>query len=353
MKASGDVSPVRSVGGRQKIKITKEKAMKRSVVCFLLVLCSCFIFLAVGTGIAAGKNPIVLKAVCFLPKTHTLAAMTVEWVNRMNAMFPDDLKIEYRGGPETIPSLEQVEALRRGIIDINFNVASYYAPQGAEFNAFQLSKLSPMEERKSGFYDYMVKAHEKIGARYLGRWLHGGFHMYLKTPVKHIDELKGMKIRTGPLYVLFLDKLGAAPVSIKPSDVYTSLERGVAEGFCWPILGAREAGWTEVCKQVMDHPFYESDGTILFNSKKWASLPAPVREKILQTMPKYEADMVKYYDDAIVKERELMKKAGCQFFQLEPEDATKFNQLAYDSWWEFMMTKIPQLVPQLKKMTGN
>ncbi len=327
--------------------------MKRSVVGVLAVAFCCFALLAVWTGTAAAKDPIVLKAVCFLPKTHTLSAMTVEWVNRINAMFPNELKIEYRGGPETIPSVEQVEALRKGIIDINFNVASYYAPEGAEFNAFQLSKLSPMEERKSGFYDYMVKAHEKIGAQYLGRWLHGGFHMYLKSPVKRIDELKGKRIRTGPLYVFFLNKLGASPVSIKPSDVYTALERGVAEGFCWPILGARESGWTEICKQVMDHPFYEGDGTILVNSKKWESLPAPVREKILQIMPKFEEDMVKYYDDAIAKERDVMSKAACQFFKLDPEEATKFNQLAYDAWWEFMMTKVPDLVPNLKKMTGN
>ena len=97
----------------------------------------------------AADTPIVLKAVCFLPKTNPLSAMTVEWVNRVNTMFPGELKIEYRGGPETIPAVEQVEALRKGIIDINFNVGSYYAPQGAEFNAFQLSRISPMEERKS------------------------------------------------------------------------------------------------------------------------------------------------------------------------------------------------------------
>lgn len=327
--------------------------MKRFVVFCLMILFFFFAFLPANDYALADKKPIVLKAVCFLPKTHTLSVMTVEWVNRMNAMFPEDLKIEYRGGPETIPAVEQVEALRKGIIDINFNVGSYYAPQGAEFNTFQLSKFTPLQERQSGFYDYMVKAHEKIGAQYVGRWLHGGFHMYLKTPVKSIAELKGKKIRTGPLYVFFLDKLGAAPVSIKPSDVYTSLERGLAEGFCWPILGARESGWTEACRYVIDHPFYEGDGTILFNKKKWDSLPADVREKISQAMPKFEEDMVKHYDDAIQKEREVMAKAGCEFYKLEAQEATKFTQLAYDAWWEFMMTKIPDQVPSLKKMTGN
>jgi TRAP-type C4-dicarboxylate transport system substrate-binding protein len=325
--------------------------MKRLSVClFAIAMMMTALFVS---SACAEKKPVVLKAVCFLPKTNPLSAMTVEWVNRMNSMFPQDLKIEYRGGPEAIPSVEQVEALRKGIVDINFNVGSYYAPQGAEFNAFQLSKVSPPEERKSGYYDYMVKAHEKIGARYLGRWLHGGFHMYLKEPVKTVDELRGKKIRTGPLYVFFLNKLGAAPVSIKPADVYTSLERGLVEGFCWPILGARQSGWTEICKVVIDHPFYEGDGTILMNAKKWQELPAPVKEKILQTMPGFETDMVKYYDQEIAKERDLMIKGGARFIKLEPNEAKKFMTMAYDAWWEFMMTKVPDQVPNLKKMTGN
>lgn len=324
--------------------------MKKLMICSLIALVASA---GMANGAWAEKKPVVLKAVCFLPKTNALSAMTVEWVNRMNKMFPEDLKIEYRGGPEAIPSVEQVEALRKGIIDINFNVGSYYAPQGAEFNAFQLSKLTPAEERKSGYYDYMVKAHEKIGARYLGRWLHGGFHMYLREPIKTVEDIKGKKIRTGPLYVFFLNKLGAAPVSIKPADVYTSLERGLVEGFCWPILGARQSGWTEICKVVIDHPFYEGDGTILMNAKKWEGLPAPVKEKILKEMPGFEMEMVKYYDQEIAKERELMIKGGARFVKLEPHETEKFMTLAYDAWWEFMMTKVPDQVPKLKKMTGN
>lgn len=327
--------------------------MRRFLFCFLIVsFLSASAFLAVE-GAFAQKKPVVLKAVCFLPKNDPLSAMTVEWVNRVNHMFPDELKIEYLGGPEIISSVEQVEALKKGIIDIDFNVGSYYAPHGAEFNAFQLTRISPLEQRKSGFYDFMVRAHEKIGVRYLGRWLHGGFYMYLKNPIKSVEEIKGKKIRTGPLYVFFLNKLGAAPVSIKPSDVYTSLERGLVEGFCWPILGARGLGWTEICKNVIDQPFYEGDGTILFNTKKWDGLPEPVKDKILKMMPGYETDMVNYYDEAIKKEKEAMVKSGVKFIKLEADEAAKYTKMAYDAWWDFMMTKVPNLVPELKKMTGN
>lgn len=325
--------------------------MKRSRYLSLgvIFLLCCGIFLVVQDASAQTT----LKAASFLPKNNPLSVMIVEWVNRVNTMFPGEIKIDYLGGPEVIPSVEQVEALRKGILDINFNVGSYYAPQGAEFNTFQLTRISPWEERKSGFYDFMVKAHEKVGAMYMGRWLHGAFHMYLKAPIKSSEELKGKKIRTGPLYVFFLNKLGAAPISIKPSDVYTSLERGLVEGFCWPILGARDQGWTEVTKVVIDHPFYEGDGTILINQRKWGALPEPVRGKLLKMMPDYERDMVKHYDEAIAKEKNLMGKAGVKFIKLEPKDAERYTNLAYEAWWEFMTTKVPDLVPQLKKMTGN
>jgi TRAP-type C4-dicarboxylate transport system substrate-binding protein len=329
------------------------RKMKRSLFCFLIIAFLCLGTFSVGNNVLAQKKPVVLKAVCFLPKNDPLSAMTVEWVNRVNQMFPEELKIEYLGGPEIISSVEQVEALKKGIVDIDFNVGSYYAPHGAEFNAFQLTRISPLEQRKSGFYDFMVKAHEKIGVKYLGRWLHGGFYMYLKSPIKTVDEVKGKKLRTGPLYVFFLNKLGAAPVSIKPSDVYTSLERGLVEGFCWPILGARGLGWTEICKNVIDQSFYEGDGTILFNIKKWDGLPDSVKDKILKMMPDYETDMVKYYDDAIKKERDLLIKSGVKFIKLDPKDAEKYTNMAYDAWWDFMMTKVPDLVPQLKKMSGN
>jgi TRAP-type C4-dicarboxylate transport system substrate-binding protein len=325
--------------------------MKRNGYLLAVVILLCIGVISAQMALA---EPIKLKAVCFLPKNHPIAATTVEWVNRVNKMFPEDLKIDYLGGPEIISSVEQVEALRKGIIDINFNVGSYYAPHGAEFNSFQLSKIMPLEERKSGYYDFMVRDHEKIGVRYLGRWQHLGFYMYLKQPIKNTEEIKGKKIRTGPLYVFFLHKLGASPVSINPSDVYTSLERGLVEGFCWPLIGARELGWTNQCKYVVDTSFYDaSDNTVLVNLKKWETLPADVRNKMVNMMPDYETWMVKYFADEVEKTRDLMTKDGVKFIQLDRKDAERYTKMAYDAWWEFLQTKVPDLVPQLKKMTGN
>jgi TRAP-type C4-dicarboxylate transport system substrate-binding protein len=102
----------------------RQKTMKRLAFCFLVILFCLIAGFKVTDSAAAEKGPVVLKAVSFLPKTNILSSMIIEWFNRTNAMFPGELKVEYRGGPETIPAVEQVEALRRGIIDI----VSYQSP---------------------------------------------------------------------------------------------------------------------------------------------------------------------------------------------------------------------------------
>jgi TRAP-type C4-dicarboxylate transport system substrate-binding protein len=319
-----------------------------------------FLILAFLFLVAFTNNPVAyagqaqLKAVCFLPKTHPLAAMTVEWVNRVNQAFEGSLSVKYLGGPEVTAPVEQIQALKNGVFDVNFNVTSYYAPQAPELNAFQLSKLMPWEERKSGgFYDYMLGRHKRIGVFYLGRWLYGSFYIWTKNPVAKPEDLRGRKLRTGPMYIYFMNKLGAAAVSIKPPDVYTALERGTVDGFAWPILGARDLGWTDSTKYLVDHPFYGMDTTILFNLDVWNKFPKNVRDKLVDLTVTLEKDMVAFYEQEVAKEREELRKAGVKFVRFSETDAQKYLKMADDAYWENLEEKVPDLIPDLKRVTGN
>ena len=296
---------------------------------------------------------IELKAVCFLPKNHQLAVPTVDWVKRVNDTFKDQLEVKYIGGPEITASKEQIQALKNRLFDINFNVTSYYAPLAPELNAFQLSKLMPWEEREKGFYDYMKGRHEKIGVFYLGRWLYGSFYIWTKEPVSRINDLKGRKLRTGPMYIYFMNKLDVSSVSIKPTDVYTALERGTVDGFAWPILGARDLGWTDSCKYLIDHPFYGMDGTIIFNMDSWKKLPKGIQDKLVDLTAQFESDMVDHFKKEIGAEREMLQKVDVEFVKFSEEEGKKYIQMADDAYWEVLQEKVPDLVSDLRRITGN
>ncbi len=324
--------------------------MKRNGLFLGVVILLCVVFISAGLTFA---EPIKLKAVGFLPKNNPMMGGAVMWCDRVNKELKGKVSINYLGGPEITAPVEQIQALKNGIFDINLIVSSYYAPLAPEVNALQLSKLMPWDERKSGFFDYMVDRHKKIGVVYLGRHMYGPFYIWVKKPVKDIEELQKLKLRAAPMYTYFFGRLGVGTVAVKPTDVYTALERGMVDGFGWPLLGAREDGWTEHCKYVIDHSFYGMDATILFNQDAWNKIPKPIQDDLTNLTIKYERDMVAHFQQENDKEREMLKKTGVKFITFSEAEGKKYVQMAYDAYWDDLAKKVPNLIPDLKKLSGN
>ncbi len=317
------------------------------------------IFLAVVFGIlslnSAIAGEVTFKAVAFIPKNHPLMSQTIVWVDTINKELAGKVKINYVGGPEVIPGLQQVEAVRKGVIDIAFNPTAYYQNILPEGGAFILSKYTPTEERKpGGFYDFMVKRHEKINSRYIGRMLWTPFYLWPKEDVKSLDDLKGIKMRTSALYDRFMKALGIVPVTISAGDTYTALERGTVGGFGWPNMGPRQRGWLEVVKNVIDLPFYGSNNiTAVMNLDKWNKLPKDVQDQIVSVTTKFEESMYNHFVSATDKEWAELDKAGVNRIKFSEAENKKYTDLAYQVEWDNLAQKVPDLIVELKKVTGN
>jgi len=321
----------------------------RSMLAGLLIVA---ILTAASSAAASAKT---LKAVSFLPKDHPLCAMIHQWVERVNDQCKATLKIDWVGGPEVIPGFDQAEALKKNTVQIIFNPAAYYAPLAPEINAFQLSKLSMAEERKpGGFYDFMVDRHQKIGMMFLGTWLYDPFYLRINKPIKTVGELKGVKMRTAALYDRMMKKLGIVPVTVSFGETYTALERGLVEGFGWATLGPADWGWVKYCKYIIDIPFYVRQNTlILMNLDVWKGLDPKTQEQLKEITIRFEPDMVAYFKAKIEEEWKKYEKMGIEKIRFSPEDTKKFLDIAYGAEWEDLEKKVPDLVPTLKKLTGN
>lgn len=327
--------------------------MKKVIVCLILcMVLGAFCLGMQGSAIAGVK---VLKAVSFIPKDHPLCAMIHVWVNRVNDQCGDAIKIDWVGGPEVIPGFDQAEALRKNTVQVIFNPTAYYAPLMPEGNAFSLSKLAMEEERKpGGFYDFMVERHKRIGIMFIGTWLYDPFYLRVNRSVKSVNDLKGLKMRTAALYDKMMKKLGMIPVTVKFGETYTALERGLVDGFGWSTLGPADWGWLKHCKYIIDVPFYTRQNTlILMNLDVWNSLDKKIQDKITDITIKFEPEMVAYFKQALAKEWKRYDEMGIKRIKFSPQDTKIFLDAAYGSMWEDLENKVPDLVPTLKKLTGN
>jgi len=297
-----------------------------------------------------------LRAVGFIPKNHPLLAQAQVWVNEVNAALKGKLKINYVGGPEVIPAFQQAGAAGKGIVDIAFNPTAFYQSTFPEAGAFVLSRKSVTEERvPGGFYDHMVKQHERLNLHYVGRALWSPFYFWTTTPVESLAALEGRKLRTSALYDRFMKALNVVPVTIPEGDTYTALEGGTVDGFGWPLAGPRERGWTKISRYVVDLPFFGSNNiVIIMNLDKWKSLPADVRETIDRVTAEFEPKMVEHYRKAEAAEWAELEKSGVTRTKFRDEaDNRRFIETAYEVEWKNLETKIPDSVGELRKLTGN
>jgi len=325
--------------------------MKRFVYFLVAAMAlSCFVF----QGQVLAK-PQTLKAVSFVPKDHPLVAMVHVWVDRVNEQCGDSIKIDWVGGPEVIAGFDQAEALRSNTVQVIFNPTAYYAPLLPEGNAFSLSKLTMEEERKpGGFYDFMVERHKTIGIMYIGTWLYDPFYFRINHEIDSIDDLKGVKMRTSALYDRFMKKIGIVPVTVQFGETFTALERGLVDGFGWSVLGPLDWGWVDNCKYLIDIPFYTRQNTlILMNLDIWNGLDKATRDKIMDITVKFEPEMRDYFQKKITEEFKRYEEKGIKKIEFSPEDRKKFLDAAYGAEWEDLEKKVPDLVPTLKKLTGN
>ncbi|MFH1349937.1 MAG: TRAP transporter substrate-binding protein DctP, partial [Pseudomonadota bacterium] len=206
------------------------------------------------------------------PKTTFMVQNFTRFMDRTNEkaakMYPGELEIKYKGGPEVISFKEQVEAARTGLIDMVFTATSYYTSIIPVGDGFSASALKPWEERDKGVFEFMQKIHaEKANVFFLSRMGSGiPFQIHTNQPVKSVADLKGMKLRCSPTLIPFLKKIGVNPVMMKPGDIYTALERGVVQGYVWPAAQMRERGWEKVTKYVIEPPTpYQAIDVVLVN----------------------------------------------------------------------------------------
>jgi len=332
----------------------KPVRLKQWIVLSMAVL---FVIMSIGTGDASAKK-IKLRAITAWPKTVFEVQNFMKFLDmvkeNVEKQYPGELEIQYKGGPEVIPNREQVEALRNGLVDIVFTTDGYYTSALPEVNALSLTKLKPWEERSTGVNDLLNKSHEsKLNSFYLGRMGSGiPFTLYLNKPITSAD-LSGLKIRCSPTHINFLKKLGAKPLVIPPPDVYTALERGLADGFIWPSGLIRDWGWHEVTKYVVTTDFYMAVNVVLVNKSKWDKIPTHLQKLLIDTQEQAEHYAVERGQAHVEKEFASFKKQGIQFIDLPADDAKKFKETAYSELWKIVIKKAPENGPKLKEMVSK
>ncbi len=219
-----------------------------------------------------------------------------------------------------------------------------------EGNALWLATRTIQEQRQNGAWEFVNKLHnDKMNVWYLGRSGDGiPFHLYLTKAIDKPD-LAGLTIRVTPVYRPFFTALGATLVQTPPGEVYTALERGVVQGYGWPVQGIFDLGWQERTKYRVDPGFYSVDVGVLVNLDRWKKLNQAQQELLTKTVIWMEGLSARNVE-LNAAELKRQGEAGIQPITFTGPAADKWLATAADAGWAYVKQVAPENADRLRAL---
>ena len=301
-------------------------------------------------GAAAIAQEITLRAVSGFNEGTYFNRMFDRWVQKVNAEGKGLVQINFLGGPKAIPTFEQGNALRTGVVDLANTTTSFTAgviPEGLSLN---YTALTMAELRKNGTMEYLNSLFLEKGLYYYAKTGEGiQYYIYSSKRIDKAD-LSGLKLRIAPIYRDFFAKQGASVVQMAPGEVYTGLERGVVDGYGWPLIGIFDLGWHEKTKFRLEPGFYAIELGIQFSAATWKKLNPQQRAFLEKQAEWLEGQLARQAREDSVAEIKRQQDAGIQVVRLSDADAKVFLKNAYDAAWDGIVKASPTNGAKLRSL---
>jgi TRAP-type C4-dicarboxylate transport system substrate-binding protein len=221
------------------------------------------------------------------------------------------------------------DAVRDGLVDVSYVTASYTparhvlpllaelpgAGATAEINSVAFSRIH---------WKYFQKVNEYKGVKLLGVFTHGPGQMFnTKRPINKVEDLSGMKIRSGGGISEEMARALGASAFVKPApESYELLKSGVADGTFFPLESIISFKLDTVVKYATLFPggFYSSSFGFFMNEDKWNKLSKADQDAIMSVSGEALARLAgKAWDTTDRAALEVMKKANIQISEASPE----------------------------------
>ena len=295
----------------------------------------------------------IIRAISMLPRQTDYTRDFEQWIKQVNELGEGNFRIIFVGGPEAIPTFEQADAVRTGVVHVVYGPATYYMGLLPEVEALFASNVHPGETRRNGGIELMDRIHrEKLGVRYLARAAFIEFHLFTRErpPInaEGIPDLRSRRLRGGPVWRDFIGSLGAQFVNVAAPDIYMALERNMIQGIGWPIVGLQDASWHQHLKYRIDPGVFSSDVGIIFNQERWEQLPERVRDTLTVAAVEYETDSYRRFEQITGEQDERLRGLGMKVVELGADGERKYRALAHDVIWRRLQARSPEYYAALR-----
>jgi TRAP-type transport system periplasmic protein len=221
------------------------------------------------------------------------------------------------------------DAVRDELVDVSYVTASYtparhVLPLLAELPGSGATSVINSVAYSRIHWKYLQQVGEYKGVKLLGVFTHGPGQMFnTRRPINKVEDLAGMKIRTGGGIAEEMARALGASAFVKPApESYELLSSGVADGTFFPAESIISFKLGSVIKYATLFPggFYSSSFGFFMNEGKWNKLSKQDQDAIMSVSGEPLALLAgKAWDATDAAATEEMKRVGIPVTEASPE----------------------------------
>lgn len=244
--------------------------------------------LAAGLTIAASAlaDPMEIKfAYPSAPNNALYQQGAKGWADDVNKAAAGAIEIKIFPGGAIADNSNMYDRILAGATDIGLAV---FGPVSSIFPQANVATL-PFEARNHReaalalwqLYEQGVISDEFKQVHPLAFIVFPGLVIHSKKPIHSLADMKGLKISVeGRVLSTMMPRLGAAPISLQPGDLYQSLQRGLVDAVPqgWPSVPTFHLD--EVTNFHLEVPLGSNTGYVFMNKQSYAKLPPQGRAAI-------------------------------------------------------------------------
>ena len=283
----------------------------------------------------------------YAPETVS-GKLAQEYIDDIQTMSNGEITVEMFWSSSVVKTVETFDAAASGILDCDFTGGGY---QTGKNPAFQFvgdimgGYSTPYQQLSWLYYGGGREAagplYNKYGMELIGWWIYGQESFASSKPIAKVDDFKGWKFRSPPgMETKIFEKLGASPIVMDFTEIFTALETGIIDG----------ADASGLANNV---------GLGLYDIVKYANFPGfhsmpsdhlACNKAVFDAMPEHHKRIMKVGFEALALRTALtfekanaeaaakLRSEGVTLSEWAPEELAKFRAAAQATWPEFATT---------------
>jgi TRAP-type C4-dicarboxylate transport system substrate-binding protein len=294
-------------------------------------------------GSASAQEVVQLKFGSAVPAMSWPTTMgIVPWTEMVEKDSGGAVKFTVFAGGGVVTSKNGYDRLNNGIVDALYGTISDMPGQFPRTDVtsmpFEVNKAVDASRALWRLYDKGVVSMEWTAVHPLALFVFNASRFHANKPITKAEDLKGVKVALfSRTHAQMVSEIGGTPVTASTTEIYETMNRGLAQICVMGWTGVQTFKLDEVTKFHLEAPLGASPGYMLMNKETYAKLPAKVKDAVDKNAGLPFAIKMGVNSDTVesnMRER-VRGLAGHTVAELPPEELARWRQMSkpvVDEW---------------------